>query len=84
MNLPDSAKEALRKAASTPTDKDPHARAKAIDETIDRLRLVYPDYFKDDHGENHRRECEGLQDRPMEPVRKVQRPGSRTNPPTQG
>ena len=73
MNLPDSAKEALRTAASTPIDKDPYARAKAIDETIDRLRLVFPAYFKDDPHENSRSECQGLQDRPMEPVRKVQR-----------
>ena len=57
MNLPESARQELRKAAQTSTDRDKNARAKAIDETIDRLRLVYPAYFKEEtHGENSRRE----------------------------
>lgn len=43
--LPPDAIEALRQAASLPTDKDPNARAKAIDMTIDRLRFTYPQHF---------------------------------------
>lgn len=50
--LPESAREELRQAANTPTDKDPNARAKAIDRVLERLRLLHPEYFKeedDDH-----------------------------------
>jgi hypothetical protein len=43
--LPPDAIEALRQAASLPTDKDPNARSKAIDRAIDRLRLTYPERF---------------------------------------
>lgn len=46
--LPSEAQEALRRAAATPIDKDPIARAKAIDRVIDRLRKTYPERFKDD------------------------------------
>lgn len=43
--LPQEAIKALREAASVPTDRDPNARSKAIDMTIDRLRLTYPEHF---------------------------------------
>ena len=50
--LPEHAREELRKAAQTPTDKDAAAREKAIDMTIDRLRLIYPQCFKEPKKEN--------------------------------
>lgn len=43
--LPPDAVKALQHAASVPVDKDPNARAKAIDATIDELRRIYPDRF---------------------------------------
>jgi hypothetical protein len=54
--LPKEAAEELKKAATVPTDKDPNARAKAIDRTIERLRLMYPTHFQEDRDENSRRE----------------------------
>jgi hypothetical protein len=45
--LPRPAREELQRAAMTPIPKnDPLARARAINETIERLRAMYPDYFK--------------------------------------
>lgn len=55
--LPESAREELKRASETPTNRDPAARKKAIDQTIDRLRLLYPSHFKeDDDGSDRRRE----------------------------
>ena len=38
--LPESAREELKRASETPTDRDPAARAKAIDKAID-LSLIH-------------------------------------------
>lgn len=46
--LPQEAKEELKRAASVPVDRDPNARTKAIDRAIERLRLLYPTHFKED------------------------------------
>jgi hypothetical protein len=46
--LPEKAQDELRRASRVPVDKDPNARAKAIDRVLERLRLLYPDHFKDD------------------------------------
>lgn len=50
--LPESAREELRKAAQTPTDKGPQAREIAIDQAIDRLRKLYPSHFKSEDAED--------------------------------
>lgn len=45
--LPESAREELRRAAQTPIDLDPIARAKAISKVTDRLRYLHPECFKE-------------------------------------
>lgn len=51
--LPESAREELRKAAQAPA-KSQHEREMTIDQTIERLRQLYPSHFKPEveNGEN--------------------------------
>lgn len=49
--LPESAREELRRASRVPTDGDPLARNKAIAKVIDRLRIRYPQHFKEEADE---------------------------------
>lgn len=44
--LPPAARAALQRAAKTATDQDPLARVRAIEETIQRLRSQYPEFFR--------------------------------------
>jgi hypothetical protein len=53
-DLPPQAKEELKRAATVPVDADPNARAKAIDRTIERLRLMYPTHFKEEDKDDRR------------------------------
>lgn len=46
--LPPDAIKALQLAANVPQDKNPNARAMAIDQAIDELRRIYPDRFLPD------------------------------------
>lgn len=44
--LPPAAREALKRAAMTSTDHAPLARVRALEETIQRLRSQYPEFFR--------------------------------------
>lgn len=44
---PDAVAELQRAAAVEPTPVDPLRRQKAIEAAINRLRLKYPDHFRD-------------------------------------
>lgn len=50
--LPPKAQEELRQAASVSIDKDPDARVKAIDRTTDKLRVLFPEHFRDEEDTN--------------------------------
>jgi hypothetical protein len=46
--LPPDAAAALQAASQTPIPaEDPLARRKAIDSTIERIKLIYPQFFKE-------------------------------------
>ncbi len=46
--LPYEAREALRRAAAVePTTGDPLAKQRAIDNTVAKLKLQFPEYFKE-------------------------------------
>lgn len=51
--LPEKYRSELIRAAQTPTDKDPNARAKAIDRVLERVRLMHPELFKDEEHDDH-------------------------------
>jgi hypothetical protein len=56
MSLPPWATELLKKAATVEnTDRDPNARAKAVDRATQYLRTVIPEHFQEDaHGTKDR------------------------------